>query len=112
MDVDTAFLNATLDDEVYVHQPPGFLSSANPDWVWKLSGGMYGLKQLPLLQNKHIHNTLTTAGFQRNEGDFGLYFRSTPEGMALMALYVDDLLTAAPSDSVMAVIKNFLLLIP
>lgn len=41
MDVDTAFLNSKLDAPVFVRQPPGFVSPAHPDWVWKLSGGMY-----------------------------------------------------------------------
>lgn len=30
---------------------------------------MYGLKQVPLLWNKHIHGTLTEIGFQRHAGD-------------------------------------------
>lgn len=108
MDVDTAFLNSKLDQDVYVRQPPGFISQKHPDWFWKLSGGMYGLKQSPLLWNKHIHGTLTAAGFSRNEGDFGLYFRSINDGMILVALYVDDLLIAAPSNYAVQAVKKYL----
>ena len=68
-----------------------------------------GLKQFPLLWNKHIHPTLPCAGFTRNESDFGLYFRYTSAGLALITLYVDDLLIAAPSSSVLSMIKNYLL---
>ena len=92
MDVDTAFLNSKLEEDVYVHQPPGFISDIHSDWVWKLSVGIYELKPSPLLWNRHIHHTLSSAGFTRNEGDFG--FASA--GLALIALYVDDLLIAAP----------------
>ncbi|CCF55613.1 hypothetical protein KAFR_0A01750 [Kazachstania africana CBS 2517] len=38
MDVDTAFLNSKLDEPVYVRQPPGFIDTNHPDWVWRLEG--------------------------------------------------------------------------
>lgn len=55
MNVDTAFLNSPMDDPVYVRQPPAFLDRKHPDWVWKLSGAMYGLKQAPMLWNRHMN---------------------------------------------------------
>jgi hypothetical protein len=36
MGVKSAFLNGYISEEVYVHQPPGFESSQNPDFVFKL----------------------------------------------------------------------------
>lgn len=69
MDVDTAFLNSPMNEPVYVKQPPRFTNPDHPDYVWKLTGAMYGLKQAPLLWNKHIHGTLTEIGFQRHAGD-------------------------------------------
>ena len=89
MDVGTAFLNSKIDSEVYVRQPPGFVNTEHPDYVWKLNGGMYSLKQAPLLWNGHINRTLQAAGLQSHDGDFGLYFRNTKEGLVLEALYVD-----------------------
>ena len=44
MDVNTAFLNSKIDSEVYVRQPPGFVNTAHPDYVWKLKGAMYVLE--------------------------------------------------------------------
>ncbi|GJV68940.1 retrovirus-related pol polyprotein from transposon TNT 1-94 [Tanacetum coccineum] len=47
MDVQSAFLNQNLKEEVYVKHPPGFKSSEFPDYVCKLDKALYGLKQAP-----------------------------------------------------------------
>nr|GFA36693.1 hypothetical protein [Tanacetum cinerariifolium] len=41
----TAFLNEILKEEVYVGQPPGFVSRQYPDHVYALDKALYGLKQ-------------------------------------------------------------------
>nr|GEV79146.1 hypothetical protein [Tanacetum cinerariifolium] len=47
MDVKTTFLNGILKEEVYVGQPPGFVSKQYPDHVYALDKALYGLKQAP-----------------------------------------------------------------
>nr|GFB77301.1 hypothetical protein [Tanacetum cinerariifolium] len=47
MDVKTAFLNGILKEEVYVGQPPGFVSKQYPDYVYALDKALYDLKQAP-----------------------------------------------------------------
>jgi len=42
-DVDTAFLNADLKEEIYFTKPEGFISEDHPDYVCKLSKSLYGL---------------------------------------------------------------------
>nr|GEW02051.1 hypothetical protein [Tanacetum cinerariifolium] len=44
MDVKTAFLNGTLKEEVYVVQPPGFVSKQYPDHVYALDKALYGME--------------------------------------------------------------------
>nr|GEY86639.1 hypothetical protein [Tanacetum cinerariifolium] len=47
MDVKIVFLNGILKEEVYVGQPPGFVSKQYPDHVYVLDKALYGLKQAP-----------------------------------------------------------------
>nr|GEW32819.1 hypothetical protein [Tanacetum cinerariifolium] len=47
MDVKSAFLYGTIDEEVYVMQPPGFQDLEFPERVNKVEKAMYGLHQAP-----------------------------------------------------------------
>ncbi|GJT70325.1 putative ribonuclease H-like domain-containing protein [Tanacetum coccineum] len=47
MDVKSAFLYGTIEEEVHVHQPPGFVNPAHPNKVYKVIKALYGLHQAP-----------------------------------------------------------------
>nr|GFA15349.1 ribonuclease H-like domain, reverse transcriptase, RNA-dependent DNA polymerase [Tanacetum cinerariifolium] len=47
MDVKSAFLYGTIDEEVYVMQPPGFQDPEFPARVYKVKKAIYGLHQAP-----------------------------------------------------------------
>nr|GEV05288.1 hypothetical protein [Tanacetum cinerariifolium] len=47
MDVKSAFLYGTINEEVYVMQPPGFQNPEFPARVYKVDKAMYGLHQAP-----------------------------------------------------------------
>ena len=45
MDVDTAFLNADIDEDIWVEFPEGTKLATNNDGIYKLRKSLYGLKQ-------------------------------------------------------------------
>ncbi|GJX36370.1 copia protein [Tanacetum coccineum] len=47
MDVKSAFLYGTIEEEVYVYQPPGFVDPKFPEKVYKVEKALYGLHQAP-----------------------------------------------------------------
>ncbi|GKF21779.1 putative ribonuclease H-like domain-containing protein, partial [Tanacetum coccineum] len=56
MDVKSAFLYATIEEEVYVSQPPGFVDPDHPKKVYKVVKALYGLHQalLSTFLEKHV----------------------------------------------------------
>ena len=47
MDVKSAFLNGDLKEEVYVHQPSGFIIPSKENKVLRLRKALNGLRQAP-----------------------------------------------------------------
>ena len=64
-DVKTAYLNAEMDEEIYMRQPTGFVAQGQEGKVWRLLKALYGLKQAGRCWNKDIHAELVNIGFKR-----------------------------------------------
>ena len=47
MNVKIAFLNGTIEKEVYLEKPKGFVTHDSASYVCKLKKALYGLKQAP-----------------------------------------------------------------
>ncbi|GJX05148.1 gag-pol polyprotein [Tanacetum coccineum] len=65
MDVKSAFLYGTIKEEVYVHQPPGFVDPAHPNKVYKVVKALYGLHQAPRAWYETLSSFLLENGFRR-----------------------------------------------
>nr|GEX61404.1 copia-type Pol polyprotein [Tanacetum cinerariifolium] len=65
MDVKTTFLNGILKEEVYVGQPPGFVSKQYLDHVYALNNALYGLKQAHRAWYDVLSQFLIESGFQK-----------------------------------------------
>ncbi|CAI7868965.1 unnamed protein product [Closterium sp. NIES-54] len=105
-DVDHAYLNAVLQEEVYVRQPEGFDDGTGR--VYRLHKALYGLKQAPRAWNEEISTTLIAAEFDRSACDEALYIRFVDEEPVYVLVYVDDLLLVSPRLELIDQVKEVL----
>ncbi|GKB09973.1 retrovirus-related pol polyprotein from transposon TNT 1-94 [Tanacetum coccineum] len=97
MDVKTTFLNGILKEEVYVGQPPGFVSKQYPDHVYALDKALYGLKQAPLAWYDVLLKFLIDSGFQKGSIDTTLFIKKKGKHIMLIQIYVDDIIFGSES---------------
>nr|GFB01731.1 putative ribonuclease H-like domain-containing protein [Tanacetum cinerariifolium] len=92
MDVKSAFLYGTINEEVYVMQPPGFQDLEFPDRVYKVEKAMYGLHQAPRAWYCTLSKYLLDHGFQRGTIGQILFIRKHRGDFLLVQVYVDDII--------------------
>ena len=75
IDVETAYLQGTLDDEIYMTQSEMFIDTGKnqPGKVYKLNRPLYGLKQAGSQWYKEIDRYLTTMNFEKSAGSPCVY---------------------------------------
>ncbi|KAJ9567614.1 LOW QUALITY PROTEIN: hypothetical protein OSB04_003580 [Centaurea solstitialis] len=98
MDVKSAFLYGTIDEEVYVSQPPGFEDPKYPDKVYKLRKALYGLHQAPRAWYDTLSSYLLENKFERGVIDKTLFIKRTKTDMLLVQIYVDDIIFGSTKD--------------
>eukprot|EP01037_Dinobryon_pediforme_P018407 gene18407-18677_t len=99
MDVETAFLNANLQEEVYIEVPQG-VQIEMPNNCFRLNKALYGLKQSPRAWYEDINKTLRTQGYKCMQNENCLFVKHSPASITIIALYVDDLIIAGKSSDV------------
>lgn len=96
IDINNAFLNGELQEEVYMSQPPGFVQG-DGSLVCKLHKAIYGLKQAPRSWFTKLHNTLLAMGFHSARTDCSLFIKHTATHTILVLVYVDDYIITSDS---------------
>jgi hypothetical protein len=94
MDVNSAYLNAPLQERVYMAQPEGYAQQGGRGvpLVWLLKKSLYGLRQSGRQWAEHLTAFLLFLGFTRCKSDPGVYVRESASGKPiLIAVYVDDI---------------------
>jgi hypothetical protein len=100
MDVETAFLNGELDEEVYMQVPQGFKEAGQ---ICQLEKALYGLKQSPRMWNKKITKYLNSEGFVQSTADPCLFIKKFEDRIALIACYVDDCLLIGSNEDIKSI---------
>lgn len=90
MDVPEAFLNATLEENVYVELPLGY--GGEEGKIGKLNKALYGIKQGPRRWDETVHPfVVKECGWAAAISDRSLYFKQSRTGqLMLLFRFVDD----------------------
>nr|GEW50658.1 putative ribonuclease H-like domain-containing protein [Tanacetum cinerariifolium] len=92
MDVKSDFLYETIEEGVYVCQPPGFEDPGYPDKVYKVVKALYGLHQAPRAWYETLANYLLENGFQRGKIDQTIFIKKQKGDILLVQVYVNDII--------------------
>ncbi|GJR68724.1 putative ribonuclease H-like domain-containing protein [Tanacetum coccineum] len=88
MDVKSAFLYGTIEEEVYVTQPPGFKDHDHPNKVYKVVKALYGLHQAPRAWYETLANYLLGNGFQRGKIDQTLFIKKQKRDILFRSMWM------------------------
>ena len=97
-DAVNAFVNAELDEEVFMKMPPGYRTTGR---VLKLRKALYGLRRSPLLWQRALTQTLRTIGFKPTPHEPCCF---TKNGV-LLFFYVDDIALAFKEENRVAALE-------
>lgn len=90
-DIKTAFLNGTLDEEIFMRAPEG---SGFEGQTLLLKKSLYGLKQAARVWNRALHEALMKVGFVQSLNDKCLYVKSRGKSIIWLLIHVDDVATS------------------
>jgi len=103
MDVKGAYLNGTLQENIYMRQPEGFGDGTSQ--VCQLRKTLYGLKQSGREWNRELDKQLRNIGFKKLQSDPCTYVQRNEDKFWSITVWVDDLLLFTTWDEGMANLK-------
>jgi hypothetical protein len=93
LDVKSAFLHGELCEEVYIDQPPGYVTKGEEGKVYRLYKALYGLKQAPRAWYSKIETYFSEEGFLKCPYEHTLFTKiKDGNSILIVSLYVDDLI--------------------
>nr|GEY91879.1 putative ribonuclease H-like domain-containing protein [Tanacetum cinerariifolium] len=92
MDVKSAFLYGTIEEEVYACQPSGFEDPHFPNKVYKVEKALYGLHQALRAWYETLSTYLLENRFRRGIIDKTLFIKKDKGDILLVQVYVDDII--------------------
>lgn len=90
MDAVTAYLNGTLEEEIFMVQPAGYEDGTEK--CCKLKKSIYGLKQAGRVWNEILDKVLKNYGLIRSKMDQCIYYSIAKNDILILTIYVDDIL--------------------
>ena len=123
LDVDTAFLNGDIEEEIYMKIPDGYLKYINrhnknyneshkssyKNKVLKFQKCLYGLKQSNRNWYKKFSNCLKEIGFKNIDADSCVFIKNINSEILIIILYVDDIIICCKHNDTLQEIKTLLM---
>ncbi|KAK9157808.1 hypothetical protein Scep_004382 [Stephania cephalantha] len=100
LDINNAFLNGHLVEEVFTNQLVGFVDSSNPTAVCHLHRVLYGLHQAPRSWFDRLKANLLSWGFQNSKADNLLFIFRDGSVVLYILVYVNDIIVTGSDVSV------------
>lgn len=102
LDINNVFLNDTLDKEVYMQLPPGYLiHKKNKNMVCKLHKSLYGLRQAYRKSFIVFSSVVLQHAFKRSIVDSSLLNKGSGPSLVTLLVYVDDMILPSPNDVIL-----------
>ncbi|KAL8156529.1 hypothetical protein AgCh_001574 [Apium graveolens] len=118
LDITNAFLHGDLNETVYMRLPPGYLQFStcvdltsitdSSNVACKLKKSLYGLKQAPRCWFTKFSKALIEYGCSQSHSDNSLFTLTSNNQFVAILVYVDDILVAGSSKSLMQQVIDFL----
>ena len=111
LDVQTAFLNADVEEKVYIKMTPGYKTydKSGVPFVMKLKKSLYGLRQSPKNWFGTMDDHLSNIGFRSFKSDPCVYVFEDKTGTAIVTLYLDDIFLLANNKQLLGKLKKQLM---
>jgi hypothetical protein len=97
MDVESAFLNGVIQDEVFIRQTLGFKNPKYPSRVYKLSKTLYGFKQMLRAWYARLKTFLLEHGYMIWSVGKTLFTLNHDNDFLLVQIYVDGIIFSGSS---------------
>ncbi|GJT12137.1 reverse transcriptase domain-containing protein [Tanacetum coccineum] len=91
IDIKSAFLYGTIEEEMYVHQPIGSVDPTHPNKVYKVIKALYGLHQALRAWYKTLSSFLMENGFRRGTIDKTLFIKKKKSDIILVQVSMGEL---------------------
>ncbi|GJY89366.1 putative ribonuclease H-like domain-containing protein [Tanacetum coccineum] len=107
MDVKSAFLYGTIDEEVYASQPPDFVDPKCPQKVYKVVKTLYDLHQAPRAWYATLSTFLLKSGYRRGTIDKTLFIKKDKNNIILKVKKKEDPIFISQDKYAAEILKKF-----
>ncbi|GJT41646.1 putative ribonuclease H-like domain-containing protein [Tanacetum coccineum] len=99
MDVKSTFLYGTIEEEVYVCQPLGFVDPKFLEKIYKVEKALYGLHQAHRAWYETLSTYVLENGFHKGQIDKTLFIKRLKGDILLVQVYLDDIIFGSTKKS-------------